>query len=238
MTKTRITILLSAAMFAATISLPAFAQSVCGATRAATADDLQVLQRWGCAQESISRWWDVYDYDKGNWDDDNWGYYAPCDARFPLAGAFNANFVLDSTNAFKDYASSRLDELDGESCGDGTAYATTVVTPWDVYTDLHLLFFYDYSPMARAGTLVHEARHSEGKGHTEPNYTCTRQGSCDTYYGDGGANSYQIDFLWAFSKEEWQPLAMRQQAAERANLIGSIAFRYTLFSPDIPVPTF
>jgi hypothetical protein len=212
------------------------------------------MGRWNCSQSFINFWWDAYDYDFDDWTS-GWGYQAPCDMTLPLARAFNANWILDraainfptSTGDFSgnilrwggNYAIREIDELDGRDCGfSNSPLATTYYGPFiDNYTQLWPKFFYGgYDAVLRAGTLVHEARHADGFGHSESDTRCPRGGSCDTRFGDSGANTYQVRWLSEFSSLATQhPIEMRRVAANRANAILRTGYRYDT-GVVIPVP--
>lgn len=245
-------IVLATSTVASTVASTAHA-GPCGYSQVATSEDVYVMGRWNCSQAHINFWWSGYSYHKGNWDG-SWGYSAPCDMGLPLARAFNANWVLDyaardyptSTGDYNgsilrwggNFALSRIDELDGKECGDANSpLATTVHGPIiDNYTQLWPKFFYTLTAVERAGTILHEARHADGVSHKESDSSCPRKGSCDSFYYDGGANSYQVQWLGLFAANATQhPIEMRRKAAARANSILRSGFK-TDYGYVVPTP--
>src|SRR5512146_2656748 len=169
-----------------------------------------------CNQPFINAVWGHFGFDKGDWDD-GFGYEDPCNDNKPLARTFNALWLLAfsaedyatgasdfSGNALRwgyPYSASKIDELDGR-CGSGQwnsgARATTYWGPVvDDRTVLKWPFFYGENVVQRAGTIVHEARHADGKGHNGGN-KCPRGSSCDSSWTYFGSNTYQALYLWWF----------------------------------------
>jgi len=248
----RLVITAAIALLPATLAMPSHA-GPCGYNQGPTNDDTYIMGRWNCAQSWINFYWSAYDYDSSDWNS-GWGYSAPCDMTLPLARAFNANWILDhaainfpvSTTDFSgnilrwggNYAIREIDELDGRDCGNADSpLATTIHAPIiDNYTQLWPKFFYQLNAVERAGTLLHEARHADGYSHSESDRSCPRGGSCDTRFGDSGANTYQVRWLSEFSSLATQhPIEMRRIAANRANTILRGGFRYDT-GTVIPVP--
>jgi hypothetical protein len=185
-----------------------------------------------CNQTLIDKFWADFDFDQGDWDD-GFGYEDACNLELPLNRTFSALWALlfsspdpaTSTGDFNgnflrwayNYAESAIDELDARCEGHNGALAHTQWGPIiDNYTQLYLSFFYGYSVPERAGTIVHEARHAEWRGHDS--CSCPRGASCDARWEDGGANSYQIYYLWWFVDSGVNTTtAMKQRAQDRAN---------------------
>ncbi len=95
------------------------------------------------------------------------------------------------------FARNAIDELDAR-CGDGTAIAYSVWGPIiDNYTQLYLLYFYGQGVSLRAGTLVHEARHADGRGHDS--------GNNDSSWGYNGAWRWQVCWLAWFAVDGQEP---------------------------------
>jgi len=189
-----------------------------------------------CNQAFIDMVWAHFDFDKGDWDQ-GFGFHDPCNSIRPLSRTFNALWLLAysaedyatstsdwSGNALRwgyPYSASKIDELNGR-CGDGTAIARTWWGGWifvDDRTNLYLSFFYNWSISARAGTIVHEARHAAGKGHNGGD-DCPRGGSCDEKWTTYGANTYQVLYLWWYYVDGTRTTtALRNLAATRAQSI-------------------
>ena len=194
-----------------------------------------------CNQSMINKFWNDFDFDKGDWDD-GFGYYSVCNIDRPLnrtfsglwlllkstpnpttsTGDFNGNFLRWAYN----YSAREIDELDGR-CGNGGTSGVLATTYWGPFvndrTQLKFPFFYGQGVPERAGTIVHEARHADGKGHVSD--CCPRGGSCDSYWGDSRANSYQITYLWWFVDSGVNTTsAMKRRAQSRANSILSSGF--------------
>ncbi len=193
-----------------------------------------------CNQSAINQFWHDFDFDKDDWDN-GFGYEDPCNINLPLGRTFSALNVLDffgtskaenSSNWlpwFYAFSSNAIDELDarcdfGRAC-DGCVLATTVSGPIiDNYTVLKWPFFYSLDAPSRAGTIVHEARHADGKGHNCGS-GCPRGGSCDSSWGYNGANTYQVLYLWwLYAEGRGIARPLRNMARNRANGILSSGF--------------
>ncbi len=111
------------------------------------------------------------------------------------------------------FARNAIDELDAR-CGSGDDYAATVdggvfVDSW---TQTYLPFFYSQGVSLRAGTLIHESRHADGKGHD--------RGDNDSSWGYNGAWRWQVAWLsWFAAAGKRTSIAMKTQARQRANNI-------------------
>jgi hypothetical protein len=183
-----------------------------------------------CTQDSINQHWEDFDFDQEDWDD-GFGYDDPCNRNGPLGRTFNAlNFLDffgtskpdDSDNWlpwFYSFASDAIDELDARcESGDpnGCVFARTT-RGVDDYTRLFWPFFYGLDVPSRAGTIVHEARHADGKGH-DGGSGCPRGASCDTTWGYSGANTFQVLYLWwVRAQGAGISPALRSRARTRAN---------------------
>ena len=179
-----------------------------------------------CWQAFVNWAWDAFDFDKGDWDD-GWGWDTPCDQGRPLSRTFSGIWCLTYSagsspnptisssipilNWGWKYASSHIDELDGR-CTNGTAIATTWWGPViDNKTELYLNFFNQAVPL-RAGTLLHESRHADGKGHDD--------GSNDSSWEYNGAWRWQVCWLAQFADNGQQTTsALKTLARQRANQI-------------------
>lgn len=193
------------------------------------------LSPHGCRQDMIDYFWSKYDFDKGDWDD-GFGYHDACNINKPFARTINALVALHysspnpptssgdmSGNILHwggNFAAKNIDELDAR-CGDGTARASTRTGGLfvDEWTRLYLPFFYNENVIQRAGTVLHESRHANGKSHNGGT-GCPRRASCDKTWENERANMYQALWLWWFRVEgrAWTS-AMSQQAKDEANYV-------------------
>ena len=155
-----------------------------------------------CWQPFIDWAWEAFDFDKEDWDQ-GFGFDDVCDNMLPLCRTLSAIWCLnysaeDYRNDSYDgnilqwgcrFARNAIDELDAR-CGSGGAYARTQDAGLfaDSWTQLYLPFFYDEGVSLRAGTLVHEARHADGKGHDS--------GGNDSSWEYNGAWKWQV--CWGF----------------------------------------
>ena len=178
-----------------------------------------------CWQPFVGWAWDAFDFDRGDWDE-GFGYEAVCDNTQPLCRALAGVWCLTySSPRFPAesyggnilewgcrFARNAIDELDAR-CGDGTAFASTRTGPLvDDWTRLFLGFFYGQGVSLRAGTLVHEARHADGKGHD--------RGNNDSSWEYNGAWRWQVCWLsWYAAEGVSASAALRAQARQRANNI-------------------
>ena len=196
--------------------------------------DVHYMDLWRCEQRFIDFFWDAYDFSKSDWDE-GFGYDDPCNNEQALARTFNALYALHYSHPDPalskgdrngpilrwggSYAWSHIDELDAR-CGDGTAYAYTRWGPIiDNYTNLYLSFFYELSVPERAGTILHEARHADGKGH-DAGSNCLRGRSCDSSWDYNGANRYQVTWLWWYRAAGVNTTeALKIRARDRGNAI-------------------
>lgn len=178
-----------------------------------------------CWQPFIDWAWEAFDFDKGDWDD-GFGYDQVCDNTRPLCRTLSGvwcltysspNFPSESydSNILEwgcRFARNAIDELDAR-CGSGGKFAHTQWGPIvDNYTELYLPFFYQQGVSLRAGTLIHESRHADGKGHDS--------GGNDSSWGYNGAWRWQVCWLaWFAAAGTQTSLAMKTQAKQRANNI-------------------
>lgn len=178
-----------------------------------------------CWQAFIDWAWNAFDFDSGDWDE-GFGYEAVCDRTRALCRTLGGIWCLtysaeDYTNESYDsnilqwgcrFARNAIDELDAR-CGDGTAIASTRWGPIiDNYTRLFLPYFYGQGVSLRAGTLIHEARHADGKGHDA--------GGNDSSWGYNGAWRWQVCWLaWFAFAGTRTSQAMKDAARQRANNI-------------------
>jgi len=184
-----------------------------------------------CWQPFIDWAWDAHDFDKGDWDE-GFGWDDCCNINQPLARTFNAiwclnysaadywneSYDLDILHWGRRFVREEIDELDGR-CGDGSYYA---YTQWgflvDNWTRLYMGFFYSLAVPERAATLVHEARHADGKGHNA--------GNNDSSWAYNGAWRWHVCWLaWFWYAGQRTTSALRTKARQRANAI--LASRFT-----------
>ncbi len=178
-----------------------------------------------CWQEFVDWAWDAFDFDHDDWDD-GFGFDQVCDNNFPLNRTLSGIYCLsysadDYQNESYDsnilqwgcrFVRDHIDELDAR-CGDGTAVAATWEGAFvDDRTELYLFFFYSQGVSLRAGTLVHESRHADGKGHDS--------GFNDSSWEYNGAWRWQVCWLaWFAAAGTRTSVAMKTQATQRANNI-------------------
>jgi hypothetical protein len=177
-----------------------------------------------CWQPFIDWAWEAFDFDKGDWDD-GFGYDQVCDNTRPLCRTLSGIWCLTysspnfpsesySSNILEwgcRFVRNAIDELDAR-CGDGTAIARTWWGLQDNKTELYLGYFYGWGVSMRAGTLIHEARHADGKGHDS--------GNNDSSWGYNGAWRWDVCWLaWFAAAGTSTSVAMRTQATQRANNI-------------------
>lgn len=183
-----------------------------------------------CSQRFIDWAWDAFDFDKGDWDD-GFGHDNVCNNTQPLSRTMSAIWCLTySSPRFPResyegnilewggrFARNEIDEVDGR-CGDGSAIARTQWGPViDNKTELYLGFFYSRSVPERAGTLVHEARHADGKGHD--------RGNNDSSWEYNGAWRYHVAWLaWFAAEGRSTTPALKTLARQRANNILATRF--------------
>ncbi|MBI2088349.1 MAG: hypothetical protein HYT78_06335 [Deltaproteobacteria bacterium] len=178
-----------------------------------------------CWQPFIDWAWEAFDFDKGDWDD-GFGYDQVCDNTRPLCRTLSGIWCLTysspnfpsesySSNILEwgcRFARNAIDELDAR-CGSGAFIAYTWWGPIiDNRTELYLTYFYGWGVSMRAGTLIHEARHADGKGHDS--------GNNDSSWGYNGAWRWEVCWLaWFAAAGTSTSVAMRTQATQRANNI-------------------
>lgn len=177
-----------------------------------------------CSQPFIDWAWDAFDFDKDDWDD-GFGWDSVCDNRQPLSRTMSGIWCL--TYSAEDYHNesydsnilqwggrfvrNAIDELDGR-CGDGSALGKTYTGIFaDDRTELYLGYF-SQAVSLRAGSLVHEARHADGKGHDS--------GNNDSSWAYNGAWRWQVCWLsWFAGAGTRTSAAMKTMARQRANNI-------------------
>ncbi len=182
-----------------------------------------------CNQPFISWAWDAFDFDKDDWDD-GFGYEEVCNNRRPLSRTMSGIWCLTySAENYQNesydsnilqwgcrFARNAIDELDGR-CGDGSAIAWSTWGPFvNDRTELYLGYFAQGVSL-RAGTLVHEARHADGRGHDA--------GNNDSSWGYNGAWRWHVCWLaWFAAAGTRTSAAMKTAARQRANNIINTRF--------------
>jgi hypothetical protein len=176
-----------------------------------------------CWQPFVDWAWDAFDFDEGDWDD-GFGYENVCDKTRPLCRTMSGIWCLaysaeNYQNESYDsnilqwgcrFARNAIDELDGR-CGDGSIAYTQWGPLTDDKTELYLAYFAQAVSL-RAGTLVHEARHADGKGHDS--------GKNDSSWEYNGAWRWQVCWLaWFAFAGTRTSTAMKTMATQRANNI-------------------
>lgn len=178
-----------------------------------------------CWQAFIDWAWDAFDFDKDDWDQ-GFGYYSVCDNTRPLSRTLSGIWCLTyssphfpresyNSNILEwgcRFARNAIDELDAR-CGGGGSIAYTQWGPFiNDLTELYIPYWYGQGVSLRAGTLVHEARHADGKGHNA--------GNNDSSWGYNGAWRWQVCWLaWFAFEGQHTSTAMKNQARQRANNI-------------------
>jgi len=176
-----------------------------------------------CWQPFIDWAWEAFDFDEGDWDD-GFGYENVCDNTGPLCRTMSGIWCLTySADNYQNesydsnilqwgcrFARNAIDELDGR-CGDGLIAYTQWGPFIDDKTELYLAYFAQAVSL-RAGTLVHEARHADGRGHDS--------GSNDSSWSYNGAWRWQVCWLaWFAFAGTRTSTAMKTLATQRANNI-------------------
>lgn len=179
-----------------------------------------------CKDSFIGWVWDAYDFDKEDWDN-GFGWDQACNVNRPLARAFNGLWCLEysapdpSNESYKmpiinwagRFSRENIDELDGRCGSMKGASATTQWGPGiDNWTQLKLPFFFKSTVSMRAGTIIHEARHADWKGHDDdPN---------DSSWEFKGAWRYHVSWIsWFLNQCKNTSVAMKDAARQRANTI-------------------
>jgi hypothetical protein len=187
-----------------------------------------------CYQPFVDWAWDAFDFDSDYWQD-GWGFDDPCNTDKPLARILNAIWLLaysaedywneDWSNDILHwgcrYVRNQMDDLQAH-CGDGSANAATITGPFtDDRIEVYLPFFYEENVPARAGTLMHEARHMGGKPHNAnfPPWSAYGPGrsGADSSWEYNGAFMYEALYLWWFyAAGSRTTSALRQSAKQGA----------------------
>jgi hypothetical protein len=195
---------------------------------------------WSCNDEVVGDMWKRFSFEDA------------CDLSRPLGRTFNALQLLayagtpnpscDSSGlSMLDWAycwaGNAIAELDaGCDAGPGERAYTEFVPALSNYTELYFTFFYSETVVQRAGTLVHEARHADGRCEHAGN--CPRGTSCDENYGyqsctgtvsgsGAGANTYQVDYLLSFvhrARADWTSTPIHDNALDEATEIVTRGF--------------
>ncbi len=177
-----------------------------------------------CDQAFIDQAWDWFDFKESYWND-GFGFYNVCNPRLPLARTLNAMVLMkDASFKWYDWSSDHIDDLRSR-CYKSSGKKNVLATTWtgffaDDRTELYFPFFYgSYDVVRRASTITHEARHYS-KGHNG-GASCLRKASCDSSWGYGGANQYQVVFLRDLfcSASDLVSPTMRRYASDKGDSI-------------------
>jgi hypothetical protein len=230
---------LSSSGYAATCSIPANEQQ-----------DALYAANWGCSQSWIDDSWSRFDFHKEDWDD-GFGYDDVCNDATPLKRTLNALHVMafgatstptcstSESNMAKwahCWAGNQIDELDGR-CGSPTgAFAKTWFGVQDNRTELYEQFFANKTPVQRAATIQHEARHAHGWCQHDKT-GCPAGSDCEQSFTDGchgagsgsggGAFRYHvlyINWIVTTARTNFINSAVRTAAINEANGILSSRF--------------
>jgi hypothetical protein len=181
--------------------------------------------------DHIARYWRDFALDREDWDE-NWGYDDPGNLNLPFARAMTGFWALENSapwGAGSDnfltwgyrFSVDNIDEIRTECTLDFIGRTRDFFL--DSWTKLGIPWFYHSTVPERAGTVVHEARHANGVGHSSCG--CPRGKSCDKDWNYFGANTYQVIWLeWFASTAANTTPAMQQRARDRANEILSSGF--------------
>ncbi len=152
---------------------------------------------------------------------------------YELANEDEGDAVINSTENEEGYDAdiTRLfedarDKLDARCGSDGVVAATVDGGVFvDSWTQLYIPFFYRQGVSLRAGTLIHESRHADGKDHD--------RGNKDSSWAFNGAWRWQVAWLSGFANEgKRTSIAMKTEAKQRANNIINTRFET---NPEIRV---
>jgi hypothetical protein len=214
-----------------------------------------------CRETIIAPGVSAYNMDTEDWDG-GFGIdgSARCDANYPFARTINAIYALTNstnnpitsgTNYGTDplrfggvYSRNSIDELDGRCFkNDDPSNTGIFATTYGSDVELYMGFFYDHSVVERASTILHEAvhagpdiSHEEGSTHH-----CLVPGNCDDHYPSLSPNTYQADFLAAYSARSVNGNSvMKDRARDMANFILDGKFNHPTNSrvlnfPDVPL---
>jgi hypothetical protein len=201
---------------------------------------------WQCNASYVDGWWKQFQMNQGeNWED--YGLYSRCNLQLPMARTLNGLFLVNYSSPSYLVGTGRLSQgwshvrdwtgRLSAGCDDGSSYAYHTQAFWPFVnerTRVYQSFFYNLSPVERAGTLVHEARHHD-KLHDADDSSCARGASCDSSWGYDGANRYQVEWL-----SDWEIGAVyrntetRQAATNRANSVLKRGFQTTPNLKQVP----
>jgi hypothetical protein len=178
-----------------------------------------------CRQDFVHWAWDAFDFDEGDWVN-GFGFEDVCNNTMPLGRTMGAIWALtySSPNYPREsgdsnilewgckFARNAIDEVDGR-CGNGGAFAGTYTGAGaDDRTELYLPFFYGQNVVLRAGTLLHESRHANGRDHDA--------GNNDSSWEYNGAWRWQVCWLaWFAIEGQFTTPALQLMARQRANNI-------------------
>lgn len=189
-----------------------------------------------CDSAFMKRRWKWYEFDKTTWDD-GFGYNTPCMSKKPMSRIFNAIYILDYSapnypTDIKDmqgsilriggnYAIQQLNDVKGR-CGSGKLAGQAGLNMSgasfiDEWTKFFWPFFYGAPAVWRAGIIIHEARHADGKPHNG-NGNCKRGSGCDYSFAHNGSNTWEASWLCFFYADAQRTTpAVRRRARAAGN---------------------
>ena len=168
----------------------------------ADSDDFIVVDYW-CKTSMwkyVEHAWRTYHFKSDTFD--GFGFDDPCNLELPTARVLNAHMQIKE-----------VDPITGSYGGDWDRLTTwdiratrfkceeranASVSPVFIGGDVSYFMpfaYWEQSVSTRSGTIAHEGAHASGALHS-PFNMCPRGASCDGEYGDGGAVSRDIDWMW------------------------------------------
>lgn len=191
--------------------------------------DDQVSAHWTCNADSVavlfyppqwggSAWW-------------YWGLEDICNQNRPLFRALNAKWLLYNLPRIGWIEQGQDIVILGVREWSPTCHAPYRARAHGAPARVELAypFFYEESPIQRAGTMVHEGRHGQDVWHIEDG-ACRRGGGCDNWFYDTPqpANAVQVQFLAhyiLFAPAHLITADLRERAFQEANSILLEGFR-------------
>ncbi len=173
----------------------------------------------------------LIDFQDNTWDE-GFGWNDVTNNSKPFRRALNSLFLIEHAgpspnppgdysgsiiNYAWDYVQRKTPEFEG-SCATNsfaTAYTCWLGIQWFCDEKIVLkMRLWDTSPPVRAGTIIHETRHSAGYDHNGGD-NCPEGVSCDYQYSDGRANTREIQWLAQYYRMGKHATASMKEAALR-----------------------